>query len=269
MESSNDPELASQSLELRSLIEVILESLDEATSSDSDTDSETNDNEELLVEIISQLRARNRCLIDLSATLDRPAADADFAELEKSRPSSLNHPSSFNISGPAESWTRKVLDTFPSINITLAERLGEANWQRYQRVTKKLEAMVPLDSDSDSTEYSENDEVPELLGLTETNISSRDQSSVFSSQAPKSSGIGTTAPSMSQPNFENTFPRRKHIVKDVRSQATYTSVLTDDQGERGWLRIPALPKNALLGKAFQCTVCGEKQKGIMNRTDWK
>lgn len=251
------------------MIEVILESLDEANSSDSDIDSETNDDEDLLVEIISQLRARNRCLIDLSATLDRPAADAGFAELEKSGPSSLNHRSSINISGPAESWTRKVLDNFPGINITLAERLGEANWQRYQRVTKKLEAMVPLDSDTDSTEYSEDDEVHGLHDFTETNESSRDQSSLFSSQVPKSSGMGTTATSMSRKTFENMFPRRKRVVKDVRSQATYTSMLTDDQGERGWLRIPALPKNALLGKAFQCTVCGEKQKGIVNQTDWK
>ena len=163
------------------------------------------------------------------------------------------------------------MDSFPSIEKTLAERLGEANWQRYQRVSKQLEAMIPLgsDSSSDDSNVSEEDELPELPVFSESTISSRKQSSIFSSQAPQSSGLGTTVTSMSQTGFENAFPRRRRAVKDVRSQATYTSVLTDDQGERGWLKIPALPKNALTEKSFQCTVCGERQKDIMTRTDWK
>ena len=53
------------------------------------------------------------------------------------------------------------------------------------------------------------------------------------------------------------------------SQATYTSVMTNDQGERGWLKIPAMPKAAESGKSFRCTVCGEKQKDIINQTEWK
>lgn len=252
-------------MELRTLTEIILESLDESASSDSDTDSEKGDFRDLLQDIIDHLRSRNQCLIDLSASLDRPAADADFAE---SKPT---EPTSFKISGPAEIWTRKVVDSFPNIAITLAERLGEANWQRYQRVSRKLEAMVPLDSNSEDDEVSDEDELADLHDFTETTKSSREQSSIFSSQAPQSSGIGTTATSVSQTGFENRFvrSRRRKKAQDVQSQATYTSVLTNDQGERGWLRIPTLPKDALLGKAFHCTVCGEKQKDIMSRTDWK
>ena len=263
--SLHDRDLKSQVFELRTLIEIILESLDESASSDSDTDSEKGDLRGLLQDIIEDLRSRNQCLIDLSASLDRPAADADFAE-----PKPIE-PTSFKISGPAEIWTRKVVDSFPDITITLAERLGEANWQRYQRVSRKLEAMVPLDSSSEGDELSDEDELADLPDFTETTKSSREQGSIFSSQAPQSSGVGTTATSVSQTGFENRFPRsrRRKKAQDVQSQATYTSVLTNDQGERGWLRIPALPEGALLGKAFQCTVCGEKQKDIMNRTDWK
>ena len=252
-------------MELRTLVEIVLESLDESASSDSDTDSEKGDFRDLLQDIIEHLRSRNQCLIDLSASLDRPAADADFAESKPIKPTS------FKISGPAEIWTRKVVDSFPNIAVTLAERLGEANWQRYQRVSKKLEAMVPLDTNSEEDEVSDEDELADLPDFTKTTKSSREQSSVFSSQAPQSSGIGTTATSVSQTGFENRFPRprRRRKAQDVQSQATYTSVLTNDQGERGWLRIPVLPKDSLLGKAFQCTVCGEKQKNITSRTDWK
>ena len=263
--SLHDRDLNSQVVELRTLIEIILENLDESASSDSDTDSEKGDLRDLLQDIIEDLRSRNQCLIDLSASLDRPAADADFTE-----PKPIE-PTSFKISGPAEIWTRKVVDSFPNIAITLAERLGEANWQRYQRVSRKLEAMVPLDSSSEDDDLSDEDELADLPDFTETTKSSREQGSIFSSQAPQSSGVGTTVTSVSQTSFENRFPRsrRRKKAQDVQSQATYTSVLTNDQGERGWLRIPALPEDALLGKAFQCTVCGEKQKDIMNRTDWK
>ena len=261
----HDQELSSQVLELRTLIEIILESLDESGSSDSDTDSEKGGFRELLQDIVENLKSRNQCLTDLSASLDRPAADADFAEPKPTEPTS------FKISGPAEIWTRKVVDSFPNIANTLAERLGEANWQRYQRVSRKLEAMVPLDNNSEDDEVSEEDELPDLPDFTETTTSTREQSSVFSSHAPQSSGIGTTVTSVSQTGFENKFPRsrRRKQAQDVQSQVTYTSILTNDQGERGWLRIPALPKDALQGKAFQCTVCGEKQKDIMSRTDWK
>ena len=55
--------------------------------------------------------------------LERPAAHADLEEVGAA------DTVTFEASGPAEIWTRKVLDTFPSINTTLAEHLGEARYQ--------------------------------------------------------------------------------------------------------------------------------------------
>ncbi|KAF6234254.1 hypothetical protein HO173_007675 [Letharia columbiana] len=91
---------------------------------------------DLLEEIIADLRSRNQCLTDLSGLLDGPAADAD---LDERRATPIV---SFKISGTAEVWTRKAIDSFPKIDVTLAERLGEANWQRYQRVSKKLNGTI-------------------------------------------------------------------------------------------------------------------------------
>lgn len=172
---------------------------------------------DLLEEIIADLRSRNQCLTDLSGLLDGPAADAD---LDERRATPIV---SFKISGTAEVWTRKAIDSFPKIDVTLAERLGEANWQRYQRVSKKLNGTDYSEDQSGSgSDDSKEDEVADLPDFTEATKSSADPSSVFSSAGRQ---IITTGTSVSNNQFENNFPvRTRRVVKDFRSQATYTSV---------------------------------------------
>ncbi len=202
--------------------------------------------------------------MDLRASLERPAPDAGLAEPD------ATVIGRFKVSGPAEIWTRKILDTNTKLDLTLAARLGSANWQRYQRVSKKMEDNEDVDRDSEEEE----DQLGSLPLFSVDTMSTKEQSSVFSSSRPTSSALGaTTATSVSQTQFEYTFPvarKRAVIAKDTRSQATYTSVVTNDRGERGWLRIPPLPiKVEELGKPFRCTICGDKLYDIMNRSDWK
>lgn len=265
----DDGRLRIQRLEVRALIEGIRETLDDAVSSGSESDSgsDVSDQGNLLHEIIHCLRARNQCLIDLSGSLERPAADADLEEV------GATDTVTFKVSGPAEIWTRKIMDTFPSIDTTLAERFGEANWQRYQRVCKKLEQAEPFEEgeqseDESNDEESEDDKLGALPEFTGTTKSSADPSSIFSSIGKKTA---TTSTSVSGPNFDYAFPRARprRLVKDLRSQATYTSVVSKDQGERGWLKIPSMPRETNSGKAFRCTVCGDSQNDIFNWTEWK
>lgn len=244
---------------------MIQASLDDSDNEESDSGSFSSDGNNGIDDIIWELRRRNQCLMDLRASLERPAPDADINETEA--PATER----FQVSGPAEIWTRKILDTNPALDLTLAGRLGESNWQRYQRVSEKMEAM----EDMDSEEEEENDDnVGDLPLFSEGTISTRDQSSIFSASGVGSSSQGpTTATSISQTHLEYAFPRarkRKVVAKDTRSQATYTSRVTDDRGERGWLRIPKLPiEDTDLGNPFRCTVCGEKQQDITSRADWK
>ncbi|KAK4691720.1 hypothetical protein P7C71_g5341, partial [Lecanoromycetidae sp. Uapishka_2] len=261
----DDDKLNHQRQEVRALIEGIHESLDDASGSGSESDSGSDVSEagSLLEDIISDLRSRNQCLFDLSGSLERPAADADLEEIRHT------DISNFKVSGPAEVWTRKIVDNYPEIDVTLAERLGEANWQRYQRVSKKLDDAEPFEDKSESEDTDdESDRVGDLPEFTETTKSSADPSSIFSSVGRQTNTTGT---SVSKNDFDYSFPlaRKRRIAKDLRSQATYTSVVTNDQGERGWLKIPAMPKAVGLGKSFRCTVCGDKQKDIINQTTWK
>ena len=127
----------------------------------------------------------------------------------------------------------------------------------------------PVEDDTESEDTDDEDDVlRDLPDFTETTKSSADPSSIFSSVGRQTQTTGT---SVSNNAFDYAFPvaRKRRVAKDLMSQATYTSVMTNDQGERGWLKIPAMPKAVESGKSFRCTVCGEKQKDIINQTEWK
>ena len=162
-----------------------------------------------------------------------------------------------------------MIDSYPKIDVTLAERLGEANWKRYQRVSAMANDAEPFEDDNESEDTDdEGDKVGDLLDFTGTTKSSADPSSIFSSAGRQTNTTGT---SVSDNAFDYAFPvaRKRRIAKDLNSQATYTSLMTNDQGERGWLKIPVMPKAVELGKTFRCTVCGDKQQAIINQTEWK
>lgn len=131
-----------------------------------------------------------------------------------------------------------------------------------------LDDAEPVEDDSESEDTDEDDDLGDLPDFTETTKSSADPSSIFSSVGGQTHTTGT---SVSNNAFDYAFPvaRKRRVDKDIKSQATYTSVMTNDQGERGWLKIPAMPKAVESGKSFRCTVCGEKQKDIINQTEWK
>ena len=126
-----------------------------------------------------------------------------------------------------------------------------------------------FEDDSESEDTDElGDKVGNLPDFTESTKSSADPSSIFSSAGRQTNTTGT---SVSENAFDYAFPvaRKRRAAKDLNSQATYTSFMTNDQGERGWLKIPAMPKAAELGKTFRCTVCGDKQQDILSQTEWK
>ena len=176
----------------------------------------------------------------------------------------------FKFSGPAAIWIWRILGAHHNIDLTLAGRLGEANWQRFQTISERMDTVEDADYESIDDEW---DDLGDLLVLSQKTKSTRDQSSIFSPSGIGGSGVGTTtATSILQSGFDRTSPLslKGTFAKDPWSQATYTSVLADGRGERGWLRIPALPiKEEELGNPFKCTLCGEKLLEIMSRSDWK
>jgi len=128
-------------------------------------------------------------LTDLSGSLNRPAANAD---LDERRATPIV---SFKISGTADVWTRIVIDCFPKLDVILAERLGMANWQRFQGASKKPDGTEHSEDQSGSgSDDSEEDELGDFPDFTKATKSSADPSFVFGSAGRQTITTGTTVP---------------------------------------------------------------------------
>ncbi|KAH0559286.1 hypothetical protein GP486_004202 [Trichoglossum hirsutum] len=260
----SDAKLAAQRKEVEFLIGSLRGDSDDTPESldGSDDSSDTNGSGDPLEEVIGELHTYIRSLVDLAPSLERPAPDANAKELE-ARPAVTS-----TLLGPAEIWCRRIIDRYEGIDIKLAERLGEANWRRFQRVTQWLENAGGDDDDSDEGYCKdEEDTVPELPNFPRP--TDRD-SLPHSSSTFKDSGLGTTVATVSTPSIAYSFralPKMAHA--DVASQTTYASTLSEESEKKGWLRVPPLPEGAISGNRFRCTVCGDKVRNIMSRVDWK
>jgi hypothetical protein len=141
--------------------------------------------------------------------------------------------SSFRVSEPASYFVSHVIDKFRNADIKLAERLGEANWQRHERIRHQVEASTG----------SEDDDPPAAYSVFQPFSMFHD------------SGIGTSKPATSSYAMSN---------------ASHASFLTSvAERSRGALRVPETPAEVGLGKPFQCEICGHTLSKIKNRIDWK
>ena len=137
------------------------------------------------------------------------------------------------MSNAAQQWIRQVFDKFENANVALAERLGEANAQRYDEI-RRLK--------------SQHDEPAELVPPSD--------SAKFLFRAPNTihdSGLGT---SIMTP------------VDDSLSVASHSS-LASSAADESSRRVPKTPKAVTQGKAFECEICGSLRSNIKNRAEWK
>lgn len=193
---------------------------------------------------LSRMRNLVRNLMDLLPTLKHLCENKECLQVENS---STNRPVYTQVAPSARPYVHQIHDKFPSIDSNLADRLGEANWQRFRRLlslnrTDKSKA-TSLDPDSEEEPGEEDlERVPEP-----------------SAYAPISefqdSGLGTSVPAAS---------------KYAASVASHTSFLsTQSAAHRGAVRAPPTPIEVAQGRPFQCFVCAKIQSRIKNRADWK
>lgn len=106
---------------------------DEEASEDSCDDLDTTINANMNSPISSLLRVlnlRTRLLMDLCPTIEHITTSIEYG----SRPKDKRIPLVFHVSDAAQQWVRQILDRFELADSSLAERLGEANWQRYNKL---------------------------------------------------------------------------------------------------------------------------------------
>ena len=135
----------------------------------------------------------------------------------------------FRLSDPAAIYVSLVRDKFRNAQAQLVSRLGEANWQRHQRVREQLEDDVAVDKDQN---------LPYSVFRPYTTF--------------HDSGIGTSVPANT--NY-------------APSHASFQS--SNVEGAHGSVRVPPTPKEVKDGKPFQCPFCDQIILNIRNRIDWK
>ena len=136
----------------------------------------------------------------------------------------------FEVTEPAHVYVRKILDRFPDATIGLAERLGEANWQRHNATRKRM------DGGFENREHN--------------------PKSKFTAKSTfHDSGLGTSVPAESA------------YAATTVSKTSFASSLAER--EQGDLRVPPIPIEVADKMPFTCLICGRLVHNVKNRRDWK
>lgn len=235
--------LASDTLTIPELVDVLLPGLDgaaqhrlnekatrtrdavEATSfairdvdgDDSDTDSDTDDSsfagENSVEDIIEDIKTDIQCLVDLGPRFKEPIRDNAVAEVAAV-------PAPVPTWNQAEYLTSRIRHRYPDADAELARILGQANWDRFRRLSDHKERNI--------CEAQRPASKPQSAPMPSGTVVASDF---------HDSGLGT---SMATPS-------------------SYAETVLSYHGAKGGaIKIPPAPAEALQGKAFACDICGRK-----------
>ena len=205
--------------------------LDELISDDELNGAETQDDTLNDLEVdknsfIEDIAGFINCLMDLIPTFER---------IDQARPSRKQTERSptlevFDVTEPAHVYVRQILDRFPNAQVRLAERLGEANWQRHNEICRRMD---------------------DGLEESESNLNNR----FVAKSRFHDSGLGTSVPA------ESTY------AMTTASKASFASSLAER--EQGSLRVPPTPVEVANKIPFTCSICHQTVHNIRDRRDWK
>lgn len=237
--------------------------------SDSDSDFESSLSDYTFEDIIEDLNIYMESLADLSPSLNYPATD--YVLIEPTNSSLIDDLSS--VPEPARPFVLIIKDRFPSLEAGLVRKLGEANWQRRERLRDKLasapemEENTSVEDDSSSVGGTVVDPYRQVVQDRQT-IGSTVRSSTSLTNTFQSI---TIASEFSEPSIFDNLSISIPVSRRVRPAESVTSFATSaaDGLEHGQRRIPSLPEDHEYGSPFQCRICGDILAGVRNRADWK
>ena len=229
-----DPLVESDTLE--SLLRLARANFDVSSSDDETTDSDEAQEWNASGRSNAAQRFNNVCLRPLSHNIGllmelSPTLEASYKFRHQTRVKRSRPP--ISVTNAATIYVGNVRDKFPRAAQELVDRLGEANWQRHERlrnvqVPELQEALAPVAVD-----------IPKSLFQPV---------SLF-----KDSALGSSLPTVSE---------RQDSV------ASHSSFLSSNAGEPVRLRVPRIPIAPDWGKPYPCPFC-KMTINIHNRVDWK
>jgi hypothetical protein len=195
---------------------------------------ETGEEQNSRLRLESRMHNYVTCLMDLAPTLQQVMGEKDVS-LED--PRNASDIATFHVSQAARQYVLRIVDKYRNVDYGLAERLGEANWQRYVRIQCQIQ----------STREGEGDDQGEI-GLTA-------QSTFVPLSTFHDSGLGSSKPA------------RSSYAASAASHTSFASTQSDVPGGR--LRVPPTPPEVAQGLSFACYICGDVLTDVKNRIDWK
>lgn len=199
---------------------------DDESSSVATSGSESETERNNVEQLTSSLRTSVSCLVRLTPVLETACVRA----LSKEEDETARAMMPFRLHGPADHFIRLIIDRFKDADLGVANRLGEANWQRKERVQI-------------------NSSAPNVFG--EHALASAlqiDEASLFKpSSTFKDSGLGSSLP-----------------VTDVASLFSSASSRTGTSA-----RVPPTPQEVERGEPFECYICRKTIQTVKSRAQWK
>jgi hypothetical protein len=205
---------------------ILAEDDEDGFDSDSDSEASSDDIEKCMIEeIVEDIKVYIQCLVDLGSALECPAFDPDFDEDETDMTRVKTHTA-------YDYYSDLIMDKYPNVNRDLADCLGKANWERYQRLQS------------------------ERMRNEQTSVASTEQREVvvskscFSSSEFHDSGLGTSL-----------------SAQDVTYPETVISYISSVSNSRR-ISIPPLSLEARDGRQFECLACSKYIRATTNRA-WR
>jgi rubrerythrin len=207
--------------------------------SDSDSSTDSCDAEEH----IEDLKSYVDCLMDLAPTLEHPAKDV----IHNDRQNTFSNAN--DIPAEAHPFFDEIIARYPSVDERFARRLAKANWNRRERLRRKIiSARLEQPQMMVEDEKQGKEEGTEHLAMSERSTgSSWATSNAASRSMTTTSGLKGRAPSVT--SFATSF---------------------DDEDSNSFRRrIPQFPQDKQFGDTFTCIVCGDTLKDIDTPARWK
>jgi hypothetical protein len=173
-----------------------------------------------------------KCLMDLL-----PSMEQAYKHLcdPGSRLEEKNGKIVFHVTDAARPYVLHIHDKFRSADMSLVERLGEANWQRFVRVRHQMESKPQDDESKDLRTGARSEFLP---------LSKFHDSALGKSLRTDSSFAPTVA-----------------------SHSSFISSIAEKDGSR--VRVPPTPKEIMEGLPFECFICKRLLNNLKTRVDWK
>ncbi len=200
----------------------------------SSTEDEDDSSDQTKCAFVQDIHTYVSCLMDLLPTLERAMLVDEQAVLTTDE---IPIPSKFHVSEPAAFYVSFVLAKFQNIDLRLAQRLGEANWQRHVRVRTQIAGSV------EPTEAVESKEIIQAQSIFVPR-------SLF-----QDSGLVSSLPTQSS------------YAASAASHTSSISSLANDHKEA--YRVPPTPAEVHDREHFRCFICGHMLCNIKNHVDWK